>query len=64
MQIIELLHEKTELSKLFNTNVPFDYENLVVLGYSFGGATAQHAAYNDNRIKATILLDPCKDYYN
>lgn len=50
--MVEFLFKSKNLEKLFKKkNLNINYDSLLSIGHSFGGATALLSAYSDKRIK-------------
>lgn len=46
------------MNTLFDMEVNLDLENIVLMGHSFGGATATQVAMENAKIKGVVCLDP------
>ena len=56
--LLDSLQQGGLLTDLFETQVILAFEKLVVMGHSFGGATALATSFEDKRVSDIILLDP------
>ena len=56
--LIDSLQQGHLLSEVFKSEVPLAMEKTIVIGHSFGGATALTTALEDKRVNDIILLDP------
>ena len=59
VNILDYIQKDENLQNLFNDQVKLDFENISIIGHSFGGTTAIYTAAHDKRITGhSILLDP------
>ena len=56
--LIDSLQQGHLLSEVFKSEVPLAMEKTIVMGHSYGGATAVATAFEDKRANDIILLDP------
>lgn len=56
--LLDDLQNSKLLEDLFKRPVEIDFDKVIVMGHSFGGATALATSYEDKRVKNCVMLDP------